>query len=149
MKKFATVLTAIVMLFASTAFASNGDNVTAKVKAAFQTDFSTASKVSWKQSNDFYFASFTLNDVQVDAAYNEDGELVGTSRKVSAAQMPLNVTVELSKKYADYSIAGDAYELSFNGQTNYYIKVENDKQVLNLKCYSNGEIDVESRSKKS
>lgn len=149
MKKFATVLTAIVMLFTTAAFAAGGDNVvTAKVKAAFQTDFSGAQKVDWEKTSDFYFASFLLNNVRVDAAYNEDGDLVGTSRRVLTSQVPLNVSLVLTKKYSDYSIEKGALELSYEGETSYYVTAENDKQVLKLKCSSNGEISVEKRTKK-
>ena len=40
MKKFKIVLTAIVMLFAGSAFAMEPENVSPKVKAAFESDFS-------------------------------------------------------------------------------------------------------------
>ena len=76
------------MLFATTAFATEPIKVSPVVKAAFENDFSKASQVSWEKSNDFYFASFTLNNVNVDAAYTEAGELVGTSRRITAQQMP-------------------------------------------------------------
>ena len=69
MKKFKIVLTAIVMLLTVTSFAGEPEKVTSLVKAAFENDFSKASHVSWQRSNDFYFASFTLNNVNVDAAY--------------------------------------------------------------------------------
>ena len=58
MKKLTTVLTAIVMLFATSAFATDGDNVTAKVAAAFKTDFSQVNNVSWEKTSDFYFTFF-------------------------------------------------------------------------------------------
>ena len=148
MKKLATVLTAIVMLFATSAFATDGDNVTAKVAAAFKTDFSQVNNVSWEKTSDFYFATFQFNNITVDAAYNEDGELVGTARKIAFTQLPLNVTLQLSKKFGEYKVAAEASELNYEGQTSYYLTVENDKQVVKLKCYSNGEIDVESKTKK-
>ena len=148
MKKLATVLTAIVMLFATSAFATDGDNVTAKVAAAFKTDFSQVSNVSWEKTSDFYFATFQLNNVTVDAAYNEEGELVGTSRKIATAQLPLNVTLELTKKFGAYTVWAQASEVTYEGLTSYYLTVENDKQVLKLKCYSNGDIDVESKTKR-
>lgn len=148
MKRIAMVFTATIMLFASSAFALDGDKVTARVKAAFQTDFSGASQVSWEKTSDFYFATFQLNNVRVDAAYNEEGELLGTSRKIDATQLPLSVTMELAKKYGDFTKADHAYELNFEGQTSYYITVKNSRQELSLKCYANGEINVESRSKK-
>ena len=58
MKKIKTVLTAIVMLFATTAFATEPIKVSPVVKAAFENDFSKASQVRWEKANDFYFASF-------------------------------------------------------------------------------------------
>jgi len=148
MKKLATILTAFVLLFSATAFASDGDNVTEKVKAAFKADFAQASQVSWTSASEFYFASFTLNNVKVDAAYNEAGELVGTSRKIGLEQLPLSLSMELNKKYADYKLSGTVYELNYDGVTSYYISAENEKQVLSLKCSANGEIDTEKRIKK-
>ncbi|MEP7255847.1 MAG: hypothetical protein ABI666_08710 [Ferruginibacter sp.] len=148
MKKFKTVLTAIVMLFASSAFAMGPENVSPKVKAAFENDFSKASKVNWEKTSDFYFASFTLNNVKVDAAYNEEGELIGTARGISAEQMPLNVSLAIAEKYDGYKVDKTAIELTYEGQTRYYITIENENQALKLKCYSNADLEVESKSKK-
>jgi hypothetical protein len=148
MKKLAMVLTATIMLFTSTAFAKDGDKISAKVKTAFQTNFASASQVSWKKSSDFYFASFTLNQLPVEAAFNEEGELVGTSRKIAWAQLPLNLSVELSKKYADYTQPEQVLEIMYEGQTSYQVVVENSKQSLSLKCYDTGEIKVQKKTKK-
>ena len=148
MKKIKTALAAITMLLASTAFASNGDNVTAKVKAAFQQDFSHAISVSWKENSDFYFASFLLNGVSIDAAYNVDGELVGTSRKIDIDQMPLAVSMQLAKRYNGYIIGSKVTELNFEGQTSYYIDVQDNTQSLSVKCESNGDMSVVSKTKK-
>ena len=148
MKKIKIVFTAIVMLLTTAAFASDDNNVSEKVKAAFKTDFAMASQVTWEKNSDFYFASFWLNQVKVDAAYNEEGELVGTSRKITTEQLPLSLSLELSKKYAAYKISTTAYELNYEGQTSYYLSADNSKQVLNLKCSANGYIETESRTKK-
>jgi len=148
MKKFKMILTALVMLFAATAFAAGGENVSPKVKAAFENDFSKASQVNWEKTSDFYFASFMLNNVRVDAAYNEEGELVGTSRSITAEQMPLNVSLSIAEKYAGYELAKNAIELTYEGQTRYYITVANGKQTVSLKCFSNGDLEVEGKTKK-
>lgn len=148
MKKFKTVLTAIVMLFSASALAIPGENVSPKVKAAFATDFAKASKVNWEKSSDFYFASFMLNGVKSEAAYDEEGELVGTSRSISADQMPLNVSLAISEKYAGYQVNKSVLELNFEGRTRYYLTVENEKQSVSLKCFSNGDIEVEGKIKK-
>lgn len=67
MKKLIPILTAIVLLFSATAFAAAGDKVTAKVKVAFEKDFQQAQNVSWEKTGGFYFASFIMNDLSVNA----------------------------------------------------------------------------------
>jgi hypothetical protein len=148
MKKIKTVLTAIVMLFAVSAFATEPEKVSPKVKAAFENDFSKASQVNWEKTSDFYFASFILNNVRVDAAYNEAGELVGTARIISAEQVPLGISLAIAEKYKGYEVDKTAVELTYEGQTRYYLTVGGDTQVIKLKCFSTGDIEVESRSKK-
>ena len=148
MKKFKIVLTAIVMLFASTAFATEPVKISKIVKAAFESDFSKASQVIWQRSEEFYFASFILNDVNVDAAYNESGELLGTSRFITAAQMPLSISLAIAEKYEGYQVDKSVVELTFEGSTRYYVTVSGKTQVLRLKCYINADIEVERKAKK-
>lgn len=82
MKKLSTILTAMVWLFPATAFAAAGKKTTAKVKVAFEKDFLKVENVSRQNIKDIYFASFTMNDVIVNGAYNAERELVGTSKKL-------------------------------------------------------------------
>ena len=148
MKKFKIVLTAIVMLLSISSFATEPEKVSPVVKAAFENDFSKASQVIWEKSNEFYFASFTLNNVHVDAAYTETGELVGTSRKIPADQMPLSISLAIAEKYEGYQTDNPVIELTFEGVTRYYVSVSNMSQSLKLKCYSNGDLEEESKIKK-
>jgi len=156
MKKIKTVLTAIVMLLSISSFAHRApvakgpdpEKVTPVVKAAFENDFAKASLVKWDKTDDFYFASFLLNDVRVDAAYTEAGELIGTSRSISATQMPLGISVAIADKYNGYEVNDTVTELTFASVTRYYVTVTNDKQSVRLKCLANGDIEVESKTKK-
>jgi hypothetical protein len=148
MKKIKTVLTAAVMLLATSAFAIPDESVTPKVKQAFTTDFSKASQVKWEKTSDFYFASFMLQGLRVEAAYNEEGELLGTSRLIKADQVPLSVSLAIAERYTGYQVPATALEINFEGQTRYYITVENEKQFVKLKCLSNGDIETEGRIKK-
>ncbi|MEO5893218.1 MAG: hypothetical protein ABIQ31_23405 [Ferruginibacter sp.] len=152
MKKLATILTGAVMLFSTFAFAIDGEkanlNVSARIKASFSKDFSTASNISWEKIKTCYIATFTINTTEINAAYNDDGELVGTSREIETVQLPICVSLALSKKYNGYNFSKKALELTFDGITNYYLAVENDQQVLKLKCSVSGGIDVESKVKK-
>ena len=155
MKKIKNVLTAIVMLLSISSFATVDKNVspdpekaTPVVKAAFESDFSKATLVKWDKTDDFYFASFLLNNVKVDAAYTENGELVGTSRRITADQMPLSISVALADNYSGYEVDNSVVELTHQSVTRYYVMVSNKTQTVKLKCYSNGELEVESKTKK-
>ena len=148
MKKVTTILTAALMLFSVFAFASGNDPVNAKVRAAFANDFSKASDVSWEKSNEFYFATFTVNKTEINAAYSEDGELIGTGRVIDFSQMPLSVSMALSKKYNGYNFPKKAMELNYDGTTRYSLTIENEKQILKLKCSVSGNIEVEKKIKK-
>lgn len=100
------------MLFTTIAFASDGSKITAKLKEAFEKDFQKAKNVNWEKAKDYYFASFTFNDLDLNAVYNEEGELIGTSKKIATAQLPLNISLTLSQKYNDYLMQEYATELS-------------------------------------
>ena len=148
MKKFKTVLTAIVMLLSVSSFATDPEKVTPVVKAAFESDFSKATMVTWEKADDFYFASFLLNNVKVDAAYTEGGELIGTSRRISAEQMPLSISVALAENYGGYEVDNSVVELTHASVIRYYVTISNKTQTVKLKCYSNGDLKVESKTKK-
>lgn len=148
MKKITTMLTAAMMLFSIFTFANEGDKVSALVKAAFLKDFSAATTVSWEQSKGYYFATFTINQVELNAAYNEAGELVATSRAIEFAQLPLSVSLALSKQYEGYTLPKRVMEMNYDGITNYYINIENDRHFLKLKCSGSGDIQVERKMKK-
>lgn len=148
MKKTTNILAALMLLFSVSSFAAGKEEVSLKVQEAFKKDFALVTDASWEKKNDFYFASFMLNEVQTNAAYNEDGELVAVSRTIEIARLPLSVSMALAKKYEDFALPPTAMELNFEGQTTYYLVLENDRKIMNLKCFSNGEIIVENKIKK-
>ena len=148
MKKLATILFSAVMLVSVFAFATDSDNVNARVKASFLNDFSAATNVSWEKTSDFYFATFIINKVEINAAYNELGDLVGASRTMESTQLPISVSLALAKRYEGYTVAKKALELTFEGETRYYITIANEKQLLKLKCTINGNIEVEQKIKR-
>lgn len=148
MKKFKIVLTAIVMLFTFSSFATDPVKVTPQIKAAFEKDFAKATVVNWEKTSDFYFASFLLNEQSINAAYSEDGELLATSRRVYLNMIPLSVTLAISERYPEYKVLENATELSFLGVTSYYVNIENENQLLKLKVSSGGHLEIESKLNK-
>ena len=150
MKRLQTLVVAAALLFATSAFATAGgpEKVAPQVKAAFEKNFTGAVNVNWEKTEGYYFAFFQLNAKEVTVAYNENGELLGTSQVIATNQLPLTVSLSLEDKYKDYTLAKTATELTYQGQTSYYIIAENSKQILKLKCTTGGDISVENKTKK-
>ncbi|MBL0357811.1 MAG: hypothetical protein IPP72_13400 [Chitinophagaceae bacterium] len=147
MKKFVTMVTVAVLLVSASAFATDAKEVSAKVRTAFEKDFAKASNVSWEAKDNFYFADFSVNNTKFNAAYNEDGQLVATSRTIVLDQLPIAVTQALNEKYAGYTLGAAVIELNYERQTSYFISVANGKQVLRLKATANGDLSVENKTK--
>ena len=148
MKKLTTVFAVLAIMAGTSAFANSGDKVSKAVQTSFQKGFSGAINVTWEVTDDFYFASFDLNGKKVDAAYNENGELLGYSKKLQLSEIPLNVLQSLKKDFADYTIGNSVTEINYEGQTFYYAAAVGATKILKLKCFSDGEIFIESKVKK-
>lgn len=147
MKKLTIILSALVLLVSASAFTKD-ETVSAKVKAAFQKTFTAATDVYWKRVSEFYLADFRINDQNLSAAYNEDGELISASRSVSLAELPLTVSFALKNQFENYTLENIATEVTIEGETNYYIKAENAKRAITIKATSFGDLSIEKKTKK-
>ncbi|HLG39217.1 MAG TPA: hypothetical protein VI461_06090 [Chitinophagaceae bacterium] len=111
--------------------------VSSKVLDAFQTEFATASDITWSEGSNFYKASFIFNGQHVSAFYSTEGELMGTSRYISSLDLPIGLQASLKKGYSNYWIA-DLFEVSNSEGTSYYITLENADSKVVLKS-ANGD----------
>jgi len=139
MKKL--ILAWAVMLIAglTSAFANKSEDINRYAQASFRHDFSSAKDVVWQEQKDFIKATFTLNDQVMYAYYNRQGDFMGVMRHVLSNQLPLNLLMDLKKNYlSDYWIS-DVIEMSTDGQTKYYVSLENGDQTLILKSDGSGE----------
>ena len=86
-----------------------------------------------------------LNSAEYAAAYNEAGELVGTSKSINVSELPLSVSLAIAAKYGKDAMCATATELNYNGQTQYNVSVIEGQQLKELKCSTNGDIYVEDK----
>lgn len=149
MKKVKVFSTAIALLLAVSSFAINDDatSTNSKVNTTFKKDFSTASHVVWQKKDEVYFATFQLNNIYAEAAFNDAGELIALSKTIATHQLPLAITVSLNNSYPGYTIAKNATEIMYENQTHYYLNISNGKNLIKLKCTVNGELVVENKEK--
>lgn len=166
MKKLTAVIAALALFFTATAAdptpssefnslfnASNSKvvnvaDVNRAITGAFSQKFSKATEVSWKENQGLYFAYFKQFDKEYAAAYTEEGELVAISRPVALDALPLAVSDALYTQYKDHNIPGSVTEIVMDGETNYYLTVEDKTSYKQLKCTPAGEISVVKKIKK-
>lgn len=148
MKKLKMIFVVLAIMTGTSAFANTGDKVSKAIKAEFQKNFIGAENVTWEIADEFYFASFELNGTSINAAYNEMGTFLGASRKIPFSSIPLGVSQSIRSNYADYEIGNMVTEVVFEGLTFYYVNVEGATRKLKLKCFSDGQINIENNSKK-
>lgn len=150
MKKLAITLSAVALLVSANIFAadSNETTISSKAKASFEKEFGAAENATWTKIDNVYIVSFDMNNTEVQASYNEDGQVTGVSKVISKTDLPMAVYMAIDKKYPGYQVAKKGSEINYNGQTNYYINVGNDEEILKLKCGTEGSIEVESREKR-
>ncbi|AVR45075.1 hypothetical protein C7S20_07215 [Christiangramia fulva] len=136
----------IFMAFTVISCAQKGD-VSQSVKKAFNQKFPDAKKVSWDQENSHEWeAEFTRNGLEYSANYSVNGEWLETESEIESAEVPAQVSQNMTKDYPDARIKevfkverkdGVFYEYEFklNGKTQEALydssgnKVENQKSA--------------------
>ena len=114
------------------------------VKKSFSREFSNIKEVKWEELNTnsgVYLATFSFNNEQLQAFFTEEGEFLGTTRQITAAQLPIMVIKELGRQYADAKVAS-VYEYSLTDGLAYYITVVTEKTSLIVKATGAGQLTV-------
>lgn len=133
MKQLTIILTAAVIFFTASSFTgSPAPTENESVKMIFKKDFSNASEVTWKEKGGYYFASFSDNGEKTGAAYDEEGNLIATSRCLYSNALPAAVTDALTARFPKAMIGSHASEVTNNDETSYYVTVSTDKHVMNV-----------------
>jgi len=136
-------------LFAAfSAKASTPPEVTEKVLKAFSETFMKATDVVWHEVKNFYEASFKQSEVISRAIYDQDGNLVRTTRYYSQENLPINILTKLQKRFAGKSVYG-VTELSTEDQVSYHITMQDDKNWYIIKADNWGSLELEQKYKKA
>ncbi|MBS1596628.1 MAG: hypothetical protein JST75_00275 [Bacteroidetes bacterium] len=135
MKKLMLIMSVVLVAGFTQAFADKGKEkeVNQQANASFTKDFSTAKNASWEQYKNYVKVTFTLNNQVMYAYYsNESGHLMAVSRNITSEQLPINLMTSLRKDYKGYWIS-DLFEMASDGQTSYYVTLQNADETVVLK----------------
>jgi len=119
--------------FAATTTPNNEENQV--VLASFHKDFRTAEVMVVEAKKEYTKVTFKLNNLVLFAFYNENGELLAVVRNILSSQLPIQLLMDLKQNHNNCWIT-DLFEINSNGQTNYYVTLEDGDNQTTLRSTS-------------
>jgi len=145
MKKLLLVLGLVATMGVCSAYPS--ERVSQKVLTSFKTEFTNAQNVEWETGNNYFRASFTMNEQRIFAYYNVNGELLSIARYISSIQLPVNLFTDIKNNYSKYWIS-DLFEVSNSEGLHYYVTLETADSKLVMHSGNGGSWSTYSKNKK-
>lgn len=145
MKKF--FFAALVTVAIATSAFAGSNNVNVLVLNSFNHAFRNASNVAWTSREDYAKATFTLDDVKMEAFYNPNGELIGSSKGIKMDELPVNAKRTFAKKFSGYTVK-EAIRFEGNDESAYYISADNDTESVIVKVSDNEQVSTFKKTNK-
>ncbi|HEX8357386.1 MAG TPA: hypothetical protein VF610_08250 [Segetibacter sp.] len=135
----------IAVTMGTSAFAASPAKLFSATETTFKADFKNATDVSWTAGADFAKATFVLNNVKMEAFYNNAGELIGTSKGITLEELPVGAKRSFAKKFAGYDVK-EAIRFEGADEAAYYISAIGEKGSVIIKIGDNSQMTVIKRS---
>lgn len=132
MKKSIVTFIAILSISISSAFANFEEGVSLKATTSFKKEFNSAVNVKWEAGKEFAKATFEMNGQVMFAYYSIEGDLMAVTRNIVSSQLPFKLLAEIRTNHKQSWIS-DLFEISANGETTYYVTLENAETKTVLK----------------
>lgn len=131
-----------------------GRDINVQSKNNFMASFGDATNVKWRRTDYFDEATFTQNGKVKTAYFDFDGKLVGTTERMTFADVPASGQKEIMKKYKDYTVGAVVffddnefnetdmflYGLQFDDEDNYFVELSKGKKNIILRVNSAGSV---------
>jgi len=131
-KKLVITMALLLTVGISFSFAAPTDELRAIVKASFQRDFKGAMVISVENHPTFTKLVFDMDSQIFYAYYSDLGELMAVTRNLPPSQLPMPLLIKLKKDYTNYWIS-DLFEITKDGESRYYVTLENADTKLILR----------------
>jgi viroplasmin and RNaseH domain-containing protein len=135
-------LTAVVAIVLGASAFADPTSINYNVRTHFSADFREAENVTWKIENNFAKASFVYNDEKMEAFYNNDGDLMATSKAFAFNKLPKAARKTISEKYAGLDVQECIEMVTSDGEKNYYVSLKKDGQPLVLQVNTFGAVSL-------
>ena len=147
MKSKLLMWTLILMCSFSTTVAGTIAGGDEKIVNNFKKDFTSAEEVQWEKGSSFTKATFKMSGQVMFAYYSEEGNLLAVTRNITTSQLPIGLMTQVKKNYSGYWIS-DLFEIAINGETSYYITLQNGDYSLVMKSNGNASWEVFKKERK-
>jgi hypothetical protein len=135
MKSLFILLFSLTMLSANSTPDTN-TTVNPEVLESFQKSFQKADHATWSEGEGFFRADFQLNCQYVSAFFSKTGHLLGITRNLAVTQLPVILQANL-KSLQNENWISEAFELSNEEGTSYFITVENANERITYRSDKN------------
>lgn len=145
-------LSIAVILFLSVIGAANanpfdGKDLKFTGSSNFKQQFPQATQISYKVKGQFTEVNFVWDNMNLQAFYDVDGNLMATCRSVEIGNLPVAAQLTLKDRYPG-GIARDAIEYNDpNDGVSYYVTMINPKNSYLLRVSTSGMISVFKKMK--
>jgi hypothetical protein len=136
MKRLFFSLSLMLTVIAATA-AADPDPVSEEVRTSFKKEFPGAQVLSWSDVGELVKATFLYSGYRSEAYFNEEGELQGSVRNIFYNQVPLAVSKEVDRKFADADVL-EVSEITNPNGTSYIIRLESEKKKYKIQVDASG-----------
>lgn len=130
---------------ASSSAAGNGATINYELLRHFNEDFRNATNINWSINADFAKVEFLVDDEKVEAFYDLNGLLVGTSRYISVDQVPKEARRIFATRFPQYAIS-EVIRYEGAEDVAYYISTSDNKEKVVFKLVGSKDINIFSRS---
>ena len=139
MKKL--LIIAAVSFFSVSLFAGNPGDINEKAKQSFKETFPNVKNAEWFDNGNTNLVRFVSDGIDNRIDYNNDGEIVSTTRYYEGKYLPAFIKSRLLKKFRDKKIHL-VTELTSQSGMEYHITMYDDKKWIVVKATPNGLMDV-------
>jgi hypothetical protein len=134
MKQLFIILALITASFSMQA--SEISTVNPIVLKSFQKTFTSASEVNWVSNSEIAIVEFRFNNQHITAYYSCNGNLLGLRKNLLSTELPVLLSASLKEQFGNYWIT-DLMEYGNQGETNYYVTLEDGNTRIILKSSVN------------
>ena len=147
MKKTA-LITALILVTAITGSFANDGGISRAVNANFVKEFNSARDVRWQSQKNYAIATFNMAGQILMAYYTYDGQLVAVLHHIPVDHLPIFLIKEIKKNYNEYWVT-ELFEAVADGDSHYYVTMENPDETIKLKSVGSTYWTVEKTRKKN